>query len=184
MIAAERDLSKLPGFNLEQALVEFRRDPVFGRYATRDVPPNGQPFKPDAVLTIGHDGAVVANMIEIDMGTESIVSSDPRLYANSITGKLHAYWSYLRSGRVTERFGATVPVFQVLFITTTGQRITSCLERIDWSVFAPVGGVHPRHVFRFTTHEDARRDFYGRHWLVPGRAEPRALIEQETSLAA
>jgi hypothetical protein len=73
MICAERYVPA--GFHVHDIKVEFRRDPRFGRYATRDELPDGSAFKPDAVLTIAHMSEVVAQLVEIDMGTETIVSA-------------------------------------------------------------------------------------------------------------
>lgn len=100
----------------------------------------------------------------------------------NILAKVHAYWVYLGSGRVVDRFGSTVPAFQVLFVVQdkTGDpeasdlRVKAIIRKIDWAALAPVGGIMPADVFLFSTRHAALKSFYGRHWVAPGRVERRA----------
>lgn len=177
LIAAERDIPH--GFHFNQILAEFRKDERGGQYATRVVHLDGAGMKPDAVLTVGRMGEFLAQMIEVDMGSESIVSLDPRYHEKSILAKTHAYWRYLASGQVTERFRVTTPLFQVLFVVKdkTGtpegnmRRAKSMIDKIDWSYLMPIKGIGPADVFLFTSYDAALANFYGRHWMTPGRNE-------------
>lgn len=192
MIAAERDMPA--GFRVDQIKVEFRKDRGFGRYATRDELPSGKGIKPDAVLTVACAGDVVAQMIEVDMGSETITTFDPNEYEKCLLAKMHAYWRYLASGRVCGRFGATVPAFHVLFVvrnkagTLEGSetRISSIIKKIDWAALVPIGGLAPADVFLFSTHQAALASFYGRHWVAPGRTGRRSplAVEVITDVAA
>jgi hypothetical protein len=172
MIAAERDMPS--GMHLDRIRVEFRKDIEGNGYATKVDLPDGRSQKPDAVLTLRRDGCVEASMIEIDMKSEMVTSFDAR--RSTIQGKVFDYWKYLASGDVVRRFGATVPAFRVLFITTSRQRIQAMIAGIEWRDLAPIGGIWPHQIFHFSTHDQCQENFFGQHWTAPGASCPHSLI--------
>jgi hypothetical protein len=176
-ICLERDLPR--SFAVDKVRAEFRREPQTGRYATMDRLPDGTEIKPDAVVTIKREGVIAPILLEIDMGTETIKTFDSGLYAKTVEANLAARWRYLATGRVVERYGTTVPLFQVVFITTSEKRMHEIIRKTDWMKFKPVHGQYPNAVFYFSTHESCREDFFGEHWWTPGARRPGFLISLE-----
>lgn len=187
VVAAERSILKYPGWGVRRAIPEFRRNEFTGeKYPTADLMPNNKRLKFDAIVLVEDTddpsperySRLIA--VEVDVGGESISSV--------IDKKLREFWDWLQLGRARDRFDASDPITDLVFITKSRVRIDNILAAIAWETFPEtwIGEqkLDPSDVFHFTTHEDAKADFFGAHWQVPNTKNPAkrfALLETEVA---
>jgi hypothetical protein len=124
---------------------------------------------PDASIILGHRGSGQRRLLflETDMCTERIVtkfSNDRRL---TVLHKIEQYERYLTGGRFAQTYAAygTFGYFTLLFVTKSSVRIGNIRHELrhlpsDLSDY-----------FRFTTYEQAMRDFLGPIWQARSVAD-------------
>lgn len=169
LCAAERDApSSMDETSIVDMIAEFRFWNGL-RYPTALRNEAGRRFKADAVIALGKGQSSWIDMIEVDMGSETVSPENPMKLWGSIEGKFKNYWSVLGAAMIRERFGVTSPYFRVQVVTTCDRRIDTMIETLDDSGLLPIDGLLPQHVFMFTTMERAIESYYGQHWRTVGR---------------
>lgn len=158
------------------------------RFPTYDYDSQDRRFRPDGVLIMAAGKQMWADLVEQDMGTETIASDKPARFLKTLEGKCHVYADYYRGGRITRRFGVTSPNFRVLFIAPDKGRADAILDRIRWDQIPEIRlksdhdeeeeVVSPSEVFHVAAAPDIDRDFFGPHWRVPGISGKTPLIQR------
>lgn len=169
--AIERQASgRLDGISIRNMLAEFRywdgkRCPTAMRT------PEGRRLKPDAMVSFEHGGVSWPDFIEIDMGTETITSENPKRVWETIEGKIRNYWSMMGSPVLNDRFKVNASFFRVLFVTTTVERARRIVSLAGDCGLMPVESgdmtFAPTDVFRAATFDQALSDFFGDRWEKP-----------------
>lgn len=168
LLAAERDASSLANASIIDQVAEFAN---WGglRAPTAFEPSIGRRMKSDAANIMARGEATFADELEIDMGTETLISKDANREPNTIAGKYRNYWSMLGDGAIAEKYGVTTPVFRVLMITTNQTRAEHLVDLVADIDLKPirVGGrdIVPNDIFLATTIEKAQAAFFAPHWL-------------------
>jgi len=116
--------------------------------------------------------------VEMDMATERIASHIKRDTHNTIHHKLMQYDRYLKSMRYTQTYKdyGEFRSFLLLFITLNGARVENIRNEMS-DLPAELG-----HYYRFTTFDQAMRDFLGTIWKsrLPSDAKTYPLVKEET----
>ncbi len=171
----ERDCRKLQAYRLMSTLVEYRREKI-GRhwrkettdYVTTPLTPENK-IVPDAGFAIEHraSGKRVLFLIEVDLGTTTLVSDRPQVSVKSFTDKLAQYDQYLASRRVKDRFArlGRFSGFHVLVITNSDARVAN-MRTAAASLSA---SFHP--YYRFSTIDTVRHKFLHDGWLSRDHAD-------------
>jgi hypothetical protein len=168
LLAAERGAISYPSITVVDQIAEFRAWNK-KRHPTAATTPDGVRFKVDAVNIVEMTGMRWADQIEIDMGSESLISSNPDRMAATVEGKIRTLWKYLASGDVKTKYSVNSLMFRVLFVTTSHERARNIASLAGDCGLMPIksdeGEIDPEIVFRATTSDRAANDFYGKHWL-------------------
>lgn len=113
---------------------------------------------PDGFVEFHSQAGLAASFLEVDLGTESLA-----IWRE----KARQYLQFALSGTFHRTFGQDR--FRVLVIANTERR----LESIRKTVAAVT-----EKIFRFTTLESARKEFFGPIWTKPHSNQPESLFEQ------
>ncbi len=167
LIAIERNARSHGGAGLRDVIPEFQSWQGLKKPTLITLSTNSS-FQADAALIMTKDENSWLQMIEYDLGTETIVSEDATRLQDTLEGKAKLHWRYMSSERFIDRFSVTSDQLYVLFITTTRARrdsiINKLASKLDCGGVLPIRGIAPHEVFFFTTIDDAKDDFFGRHW--------------------
>lgn len=167
MTAVEVAVRGKPHLSMVQTFLEYRRVKRGTRIAREttdyiDDPIPENRIVPDAAFVLENldRGKRGLFFLEMDMGTERIVSSiisDARI---TLRHKIERYDRYLRSGRFVETYArwGTFGFFTLLFVTQTDERVENIRREVadlpqDLAQY-----------YRFTTFERAMADFLGPVW--------------------
>ena len=107
----------------------------------------GSNLIPDGYVELATGEEVIASFIEVDFGTESL-----RVWRE----KTEQYLRLATSGAFQELFQQ--PRFRVLVLANSERRLRSIRKTVS---------LVTEKIFRFATIENARKDFFGTHWLKP-----------------
>jgi len=170
MLAFERDVRALEGYELVRTLVEYRREKI-GRHWRREttdyiekpeIPANR--IVPDAGFVIKHDesGRRALFLIEVDCGTERLTTASAEAVPQSFVFKMSQYDRYLASGRVRERYSAfgDFSSFVALVITDSASRLSNMRRSLTAEC-----AVRFHKFYRFSTHDEVTRHALHRNWL-------------------
>lgn len=163
LIAIEKSARLYGGCGVRDIIPEYRQWRGLAKPTSITLSTNSS-FQADAVLALHDNSFTWPQMIELDLGTETISSQNPARLADTIEGKAKLYWNYLSSKRFMQRFDVNADAFQVLFITTSNTRIDNMRAVIGDGGLLPFEGLTPNDVFFFSTIEEAKADFFGAHW--------------------
>ena len=134
---------------------------------------DGKTLVPDAVLeTEGETGDGVTFLIEVDRGTEPIVSQSSRYAGKTIVENFARYWRFLQT---VENPAA----YRVLLIAHGESRIDQIMQKVPWRSMQPIGDWTPDRAFRIAEFFSAvgrtrpgvqriRGNFWGPVWRRPG----------------
>jgi|GEM_PF-6433019 len=187
LLAADRDARHLVGTRLIDQVPEFRH--WGGKPSpTAIMTPLDRRMKPDAANVLQRGNISFADEIEIDLGTEALVTNNPDRVFETIEGKIRSYWSVLAAGLVKAKYQVESPIFRVLFVTTSLARAKHIAELVadlasEGALESLVAGnmeVTPHDIFLATTIEQAKAAFFDNHWIKPDLSTT-ALAERAVS---
>jgi len=184
VISADRDIKKSDGGFIESIKTEFRDGDRSGTGLT-----SLNSIKrviPDAEIEAGYEDLETIRKfyVESDQGTRSVSSGRASQQGKTVIDQLYAYW---------EHFKKSGDKFQVLFITTSDQRISNIIDASAYTLTGDRDGLDASAVFRFATHDDVvgsaksgepriHGDFWGRVWRDTGHEDKSALFRSNPSL--
>lgn len=168
MIAAEVAIRERPNLSMVRTFLEYRRVKQGGHVmretadlvANEDIPENR--IIPDAAFVMENveTGRHALFFVEMDMGTERIVSAITRDRRITLHHRITQYDRYLQGGRFAHSYAnfGEFRFFTLLFVTFGEQRVDNIRRQMHDlpAALAPY--------YRFTTFELACRDFLGPVW--------------------
>lgn len=163
LLAVEVGAAQLSDYRLVATFHEYRRKQ--GRPETSDLvcdtAATQERIVPDAGFVLENQSQQTRGLflIEIDRGTERIVSHRPQAY--SIADKFRLYERYLRGGRFRKSYAAygDFGFFTLLFVSTSATRIENCRDMSK--VLDPA--LHP--YFRLGVFKNVVRNPFSPVWL-------------------
>ena len=169
MIAAELAVRAKPHLNLVRSFLEYRREKKEGKLSreTSDYVSGEATAEtriiPDGAFIIENveNGRRALFLIEMDMGTERIVSSITHDRRASLHFRFEQYDRYLESLRFAEKYRefGEFDHFTLLFVTVSKERI----EHVRESLANLNSGFH--NFYRFGLIGEVVEDFLGEVWL-------------------
>jgi len=184
-VALEVQVRNLPHVGIVEALLEYRRRKgSLVRETTDFVDDPGFPenkLVPDGVFILENreTGRRGLFFVEMDMGTERIITANRYEYKQTVHFKLSQYDRYLTSGRFAQTYAASGEFrsFLLLFVTYGAERVANIREASK-TLNARLHGY-----YRFTTFEQATADFLGSVWFSRSASDTVAhpLVQQTPS---
>jgi hypothetical protein len=186
LISAELAIRSRPHLKMLKVFVEYRmrRRGVAPSRETTDFVDREEisenKLVPDAALIMENieTGKRALFFVEMDMGSERIVSHQPRDHRITLHYKLAQYDRYLKSLRYCETYGeyGEFRSFTLLFVTMSSERMGHILRHVQ---DLPVE-LSP--YYRFTTFDEAMGDLFGPIWKSRSVAdgERYCLVREKT----